>query len=521
MTIVLLRAALLIALILHFASLGPGTCARAAAQTMVREARQAKAREDNAKRLRRRSMSRNEIDAYLWVEEHLAKMMVKNGVEVTLAKARAEVATAKAFHVEPMNWAKRDIGGFVENARTFERKRDEVERRFDAAKARTHELESQIMNTGKIMNPALMPGSPWYKEKCIKEPNIPYCVAVEHEHKVQREREEFYHQFNKETPEERVGGGLAILLVGWMLGGGGGAGLTGEAEAALGSLGEAETALAVTESDVAMTSIMKARAILIPADEETALAAVEEARTALAADNVESAAAAVEEAQSALKARLQVDPAAALALAAVNNVQAKIEDARDAEAKLDAAEKADADLGVKEKTKIDLYYYSSTHQDEVIKFLSGDLKAAIDYLSQYKAAVVKGEIVPTEHLQNALEEAAGVWTDPATGLMWAKENNDIDVDWERATDYCRNLQLAGHSDWRLPTIDELLSLGGQSTNDHTVFSYDNISNYLWSSSPGNAPGEALSMNFGYGRRFSLLLGTRAYTRARCVRLSGE
>jgi len=122
---------------------------------------------------------------------------------------------------------------------------------------------------------------------------------------------------------------------------------------------------------------------------------------------------------------------------------------------------------------------------------------------------------------SAQEVAAVAWTDPATGLMWAKETNDTSVDWQQATDYCRKRQLAGHSDWRLPTIDELLTLGGQTTNSHTVFSYDNISQYLWSSSPGNASGKAWTMNFGYGQRYSLPLETREYTSARCVRHSGD
>ena len=101
-----------------------------------------------------------------------------------------------------------------------------------------------------------------------------------------------------------------------------------------------------------------------------------------------------------------------LALTAVYNAQAKIEVAlaREAEVRLDDAEKADADLAVKEKTKIDLLYYASTHQDDVIKFLSGDLKAAIGYDSQYRASVAKGEIVPTKHLQSAIEKAAPSWS---------------------------------------------------------------------------------------------------------------
>jgi hypothetical protein len=126
---------------------------------------------------------------------------------------------------------------------------------------------------------------------------------------------------------------------------------------------------------------------------------------------------------------------------------------------------------------------------------------------------------------NAQEVAAVAWTDPATGLMWAREDNDIDVDWQQATDYCRNLQLAGHSGWRLPTIDELQVIyddinGGHSVRDNLKLSNDNVTEYRWSSSPGNASGKAWTMNFGYGQRSTMPLDTREYTRARCVRNSG-
>jgi hypothetical protein len=32
------------------------------------------------------------------------------------------------------------------------------------------------------------------------------------------------------------------------------------------------------------------------------------------------------------------------------------------------------------------------------------------------------------------------------------------VNWHKAENYCRNLRLEGHSDWRLATLDELASL---------------------------------------------------------------
>jgi hypothetical protein len=49
----------------------------------------------------------------------------------------------------------------------------------------------------------------------------------------------------------------------------------------------------------------------------------------------------------------------------------------------------------------------------------------------------------------------GYWIDPATGLMWAARDSlggsHLYMD---GTSYCQKLQLAGHTDWHLPTADE-------------------------------------------------------------------
>ena len=52
----------------------------------------------------------------------------------------------------------------------------------------------------------------------------------------------------------------------------------------------------------------------------------------------------------------------------------------------------------------------------------------------------------------------GYWVDPSTGLMWAAKDSGKRGSWHRAMKYCRKLRLAGYSDWRLATIDELESL---------------------------------------------------------------
>jgi hypothetical protein len=55
-------------------------------------------------------------------------------------------------------------------------------------------------------------------------------------------------------------------------------------------------------------------------------------------------------------------------------------------------------------------------------------------------------------------QAHGYWVDPSNGLMWAAKDSGKEVSWHKATKYCRKLRLAGYSDWRLATINELESL---------------------------------------------------------------
>ncbi|MFO7735988.1 MAG: DUF1566 domain-containing protein [bacterium] len=54
-----------------------------------------------------------------------------------------------------------------------------------------------------------------------------------------------------------------------------------------------------------------------------------------------------------------------------------------------------------------------------------------------------------------------VWTDPDTGLMWQNPTLDerlIRENTEDAFEYCEDLDIGGHTDWYLPSIDELRSI---------------------------------------------------------------
>jgi hypothetical protein len=85
---------------------------------------------------------------------------------------------------------------------------------------------------------------------------------------------------------------------------------------------------------------------------------------------------------------------------------------------------------------------------------------------QDAAAREKAEVDKARREAQAQEEqrlaqttqSLGYWVDPSTGLMWAAKDNGEAVTWHKAFNYCRNLRLAGFSDWRLGTLDELASL---------------------------------------------------------------
>jgi hypothetical protein len=127
------------------------------------------------------------------------------------------------------------------------------------------------------------------------------------------------------------------------------------------------------------------------------------------------------------------------------------------------------------------------------------------------------------------------WTDPDTGLMWAKKDNGSDVDWNQASAYCSNLQLAGHSDWRLPTIEELGGIYDANIRIETVFEFGyaivsvkgnlKLTGWDWSSSEEKASGRVLVFNYFAkleGQESSPFdRGWHSILRALCVRRFGE
>ena len=125
-------------------------------------------------------------------------------------------------------------------------------------------------------------------------------------------------------------------------------------------------------------------------------------------------------------------------------------------------------------------------------------------------------------------DSDSTWTDPATGLVWARQDNGTDVNWRQSTSYCAELHLEGYSSWRLPTIEELAAIYDAGEVSKCGLSECSIkrgitlsSNTTWSSSAGTASSEAWVFAFSEGQRASLVRIVSISKRALCVRGSGK
>jgi hypothetical protein len=101
-----------------------------------------------------------------------------------------------------------------------------------------------------------------------------------------------------------------------------------------------------------------------------------------------------------------------------------------------------------------------------------------------------------------IDNGNGTVTDTGTGLMWQKATAPGTYTWEAALVYCENLNLANHTDWRLPTAKELASLVDTSRNSpaiNTTYLPDTRSSDYWSSTTyAGSSYYAWYLNFGDG-----------------------
>ncbi len=95
-----------------------------------------------------------------------------------------------------------------------------------------------------------------------------------------------------------------------------------------------------------------------------------------------------------------------------------------------------------------------------------------------------------------IDNGNGTITDTKTGLTWVKNpHTDLpekfkgEMEWQPAIDAYKELDFAGHKDWRLPTAEELISIidwnrgAGEDPTIDTAFFPDTKTSWYWTSTP--------------------------------------
>lgn len=98
-------------------------------------------------------------------------------------------------------------------------------------------------------------------------------------------------------------------------------------------------------------------------------------------------------------------------------------------------------------------YYSMNFQNGAVS--NNNITNGSSDVNLYTLAVRGGQLHPPY-----IDNGDGTITDTLTGLIWQQNISEIAMTWDQALYYCETMIFAGYSDWRLPTIKELLSFNG-------------------------------------------------------------
>ena len=148
-----------------------------------------------------------------------------------------------------------------------------------------------------------------------------------------------------------------------------------------------------------------------------------------------------------------------------------------------------------------------------VGFYYGNAYDATNSGDWYVRAVRGGQI---ETFDSLLINGDGTVTDIRTDLTWQQQVPSSTKEWKEALSYCESLSLAGYSDWRLPTREELRSIVDyEKFNPATDTKYfPSTSSRYWCSSPvAYDPEGAWSMDFDYGRDYYSTRSYNSYVRA--------
>ncbi|SFV68620.1 FimH-like protein [hydrothermal vent metagenome] len=77
--------------------------------------------------------------------------------------------------------------------------------------------------------------------------------------------------------------------------------------------------------------------------------------------------------------------------------------------------------------------------------------------------------------------ASDVRVDKESDLVWQDNKIIIQEDWTSAISYCKELSLGGYQNWRLPEIDELMSISDKNNYSPAIKKYFKYTknDYYW------------------------------------------
>jgi hypothetical protein len=107
--------------------------------------------------------------------------------------------------------------------------------------------------------------------------------------------------------------------------------------------------------------------------------------------------------------------------------------------------------------------------------------------------------------------------DYATGLMWQQSGSANYMSYADPEKYVRDLnnqRFAGYNDWRLPTLEEAMSLMESKRHDNLYLDsvFDRMQTWIWTADKESA-GRAWSVYFGNGICNLFVIGGVRYVRA--------
>ena len=139
-----------------------------------------------------------------------------------------------------------------------------------------------------------------------------------------------------------------------------------------------------------------------------------------------------------------------------------------------------------------------------VGFYNGNVRSEYKTDTRYVRCVRSGPYWSFDSLNYLVIKNNDVVEDIHTGLEWQRQDDGVDRDRSSACEYCKDLVLDGHDDWRIPELYELSSIVDYSNSNPSisteVFSSRPADYWYWSGSRGGRDNGNLPwlVHFKYG-----------------------